>query len=107
LWDSLVSPWKAANPKGKTYINKGCLECRMTGYLGRVGIYEMMLMSPAIRERLVESADLEALRDAAFKDGMKPLRISGALKIAAGVTTIDEIMKVAPPPAGDRRKLPR
>ena len=107
LWDSLVSPWKAANPKGKTYINKGCLECRMTGYLGRVGIYEMMLMSPAIRERLVESADLEALRDAAFKDGMKPLRISGALKIAAGVTTIDDIMNVAPPPAGDRRKLPR
>lgn len=107
IWDSLVAPWKAANPKGKTYINKGCLECRMTGYMGRVGIYEMMLMTPGFRERLVESADLEAMREAAFKDGMKPLRISGALKIAAGMTTIDEIMKVAPPPAGDRRKLPR
>jgi general secretion pathway protein E len=79
----------------------------MTGYMGRVGIYEMMLMTPGFRERLVESADLEAMREAAFKDGMKPLRISGALKIDAGMTTIDEIMKVAPPPAGDRRKLPR
>jgi general secretion pathway protein E len=47
------------------------------------------------------------MREAAFKDGMKPLRISGAQKIASGLTTIDEIMKVAPPPSGDRRKLPR
>ena len=106
VWDSLVTPWKAANPRGKTYINKGCLECRMTGYMGRIGIYEMMIMSPPLRERVVASADLEAIRDAAYKDGMKPLRISGAMKIAAGVTTIDEIMKVAPPPGGDRRTTP-
>jgi general secretion pathway protein E len=104
VWDSLVTPWKAANPRGKTYINKGCLECRMTGYMGRIGIYEMMIMSPVLRERVVAAADLEAIRDAAYKDGMKPLRISGAMKIAAGVTTIDEIMKVAPPPGGDRRQ---
>ncbi len=104
VWDSLVTPWKAANPRGKTYINKGCLECRMTGYMGRVGIYEMMIMSPALREHVVAAADLETIRDAACKDGMKPLRISGAMKIAAGITTIDEIMKVAPPPGGDRRQ---
>jgi general secretion pathway protein E len=103
VWDSLVTPWKAANPRGKTYINKGCLECRMTGYMGRIGIYEMMIMSPPLRERVVAAADLESMREAAYKDGMKPLRISGAMKIAAGVTTIDEIMKVAPPPGGDRR----
>jgi general secretion pathway protein E len=104
VWDSLVTPWKAANPRGKTYINKGCLECRMTGYMGRVGVYEMMIMSPPLRERVVAAADLESIREAAYKDGMKPLRISGAMKIAAGVTTIDEIMKVAPPPGGDRRQ---
>ena len=104
VWDSLVTPWKAANPRGKTYINKGCLECRMTGYMGRVGIYEMMIMSPPLREHVVAAADLESIRDAAYKDGMKPLRISGAMKIAAGLTTIDEIMKVAPPPGGDRRQ---
>ncbi len=106
-WDALVAPWKAANPKGSTYINQGCLECRMTGYMGRIGIYEMMNMTAPLRDRIVESADLEALREAAFKEGMKPLRISGAMKIAAGLTTIDEIMKVAPPPAGDRRKAQR
>ena len=107
VWDALVAPWKAANPKGQTYINKGCLECRMTGYMGRVGIYEMMVMNNLLRDHIVVSTDLDAFREAAFKEGMKPLRISGAMKIAAGVTTVDEIMKVAPPPTGDRRKTPR
>ena len=106
VWDSLVAPWKATNPKGQTYINKGCLECRMTGYMGRVGIYEMMVMNNMLRDHIVVSTDLDAFREAAFKEGMKPLRISGAMKIAAGLTTVDEIMKVAPPPAGDRRKTP-
>jgi general secretion pathway protein E len=104
VWDALVAPWKAANPKGQTYINKGCLECRMTGYLGRIGIYEMMLMNNTLRDHIVVSTDLDAFREAAFKENMKPLRISGAMKIAGGLTTIDEIMKVAPPPAGDHRK---
>jgi general secretion pathway protein E len=106
-WDALVAPWKSAYPKGTTYINQGCLECRMTGYAGRIGIYEMMVMTPPLRERVVTATDLDALREAAYKDGMKPLRISGALKIAAGITTIDEIMKVAPPPGGDRRARAR
>ena len=76
----------------------------MTGYLGRIGIYEMMLMNNTLRDHIVVSTDLDAFREAAFKENMKPLRISGAMKIAGGLTTIDEIMKVAPPPAGDRRK---
>jgi general secretion pathway protein E len=104
-WEQIVAPWKAANPKGQTYINKGCLECRMTGYMGRIGIYEMMIMTPPLKNCVVANTDLEALRDATVKEGMKPLRISGAMKIAAGLTTIDEIMKVAPPPTGDRRKM--
>jgi general secretion pathway protein E len=103
-WEHLVAPWKAANPKGQTYISKGCLECRMTGFMGRIGIYEMMVMTPPLKDCVVASADLDALREAATREGMKPLRISGAMKIAAGLTTIDEIMKVAPPPGGDRRQ---
>ena len=90
-WDHLVAPWKAANPKGQTYINKGCLECRMTGYMGRVGIYEMMVMTSPLKDCVVANADLDALREVATREGMKPLRISGAMKIAAGLTTIDEI----------------
>jgi general secretion pathway protein E len=106
-WELLTAPWKAPKPKGTTFLPKGCLECRMTGYMGRIGIYETLVMSPEIKSVILPETDLAALQDRAYKDGMKPLRISGAMKIAAGMTTIDEIMKVAPPPHGDRRQQPR
>lgn len=96
IWSSLVSPWKAPKPQA-VYLPKGCLECRMTGYLGRIGIYEMLVMSSAINKLIVPNCDAKVLRDQAYKEGMKPLRISGALKIAAGTTTMEEIIKVAPP----------
>jgi len=73
----------------------------MTGYMGRMGIYEMMVMTPDLRKAVTAATDIDSLRDRAFREGMKPLRISGAMKIAAGVTTIDEVMTVASP--GDRR----
>ncbi len=106
-WDTLVAPWKATQPKDNTFVGKGCLECRMTGYMGRIGIYETLVMSSELRKIITGETDLEALRDMSYKEGMKPLRISGAMKVAAGLTTIDEVMKVAPPPTGDRRKHPR
>jgi general secretion pathway protein E len=106
-WEHLTAPWKAPPPKGTTYLPKGCLECRMTGYLGRMGIYETMLMTPELRKILTPETDLAALQDRAYKDGMKPLRISGAMKIASGATSVDEIMNVAPPPQGDRRQQAR
>ena len=101
-WDMLISPWQAEKPQ-QMYIAKGCLECRMTGYSGRIGIYEILLMSPAQRPLITVDADFTLIRDQAYRDGMKPLRISGALKVAAGVTTVDEVLKVAPPLGGDRR----
>jgi len=101
-WETLVAPWKAAVPKDTTYANKGCLDCRMTGYLGRVGIYETMLMTPELRKAVSAALDLDGLRERAYREGMKPLRLSGAMKVAAGLTTLDEVMTVAPP-AVDRR----
>ena len=104
-WSMLISPWQAEKPQ-QMYVAKGCLECRMTGYAGRVGIYEILLMSPAQRPLITVDADFTQIRDQAYRDGMKPLRISGALKVAAGITTVDEVLKVAPPLGGDRRKKP-
>jgi general secretion pathway protein E len=95
-WDALVAPWKSNRP-AKVYKPAGCLECRMTGYMGRVGIYETLLFTSSIKNLLSEKPEIAALREQGFKDGMKPLRISGAMKVAAGVTTIDEVLKVAPP----------
>jgi general secretion pathway protein E len=95
-WDALVAPWKSNRP-ASVFKPTGCLECRMTGYLGRVGIYETMLYSGAIKELVIGGADNTQIREAAFREGMKPLRISGAMKVASGATTIDEVLKVSPP----------
>jgi general secretion pathway protein E len=96
LWSELVAPWKANRP-ARMYQAAGCLECRMTGFLGRMGLYEILLMSPEIKKLVTPTTDLARLREQAYRDGMRPLRVSGATKIAAGVTTLDEVVKVAPP----------
>ncbi|MGA8054689.1 MAG: GspE/PulE family protein, partial [Burkholderiales bacterium] len=95
-WEELVSPWKARRPV-RIYKPVGCLECRMTGFRGRSGIYEVMLMSPAIRKLVTGEADVARVREQAYKEGMRSLRISGAMKVAAGLTTLEEVLKVAPP----------
>jgi general secretion pathway protein E len=95
-WDALVVPFKATRP-AQVYKPVGCLECRMTGFLGRVGIYETLVHTPAIKQMISGGADLAQVREQAMKEGMKPLRVSGAMKVAAGYTTIDEVFKVAPP----------
>ena len=96
MWNSLSRPWKAAVPE-KIYGPVGCLECRQTGYSGRVGIYEMLVMSTKVK-RLVSSndCDIAAIRHQAQQEEMRPLRISGIQKVAAGQTTLDEIFRVAP-----------
>jgi general secretion pathway protein E len=96
-WRELVQPWKVAVP-ASGYAPKGCLECRNTGYLGRIGLYEMLVLTPALRKLIKPDADVAVLRAAAIKEGMETLRLSGARKVNAGLTTLDEIMRVAPPP---------
>jgi general secretion pathway protein E len=95
-WRTLIHPWEA-QPPAQTQGPVGCLECRMTGYLGRIGIYEIMLLSSSIQGLVNGTAEPARIREQAYKDGMRPLRISGALKVAAGVTTAEEVLKVAPP----------
>jgi general secretion pathway protein E len=94
-WRAITSPWRAERP-AEVMAPVGCLECRMTGYLGRIGLYEIMTMTPGVRRLLVHDADDVRIREQAWKDGMKPLRVSGAMKVAAGVTTADEVVKVVP-----------
>ncbi len=94
-WAQLTHPWKAPVPK-KIYAPKGCLECRDTGYLGRMGVYEIMLMSHELKRIISEGAGLGEIRKQAYKEGLLPLRLSGAQKVAQGQTTIEEILRVAP-----------
>ena len=100
LWNEMVAPFKAAMP-AQTYKPVGCLECRNTGYMGRMGIYEVLLLSSEVKRHITQHTDVAKMREQAYKEGMKPLRISGALKIAAGMTTFDEVLRVAPPAGAD------
>ncbi|MDP5240095.1 GspE/PulE family protein [Uliginosibacterium sp. 31-16] len=95
-WAQLAIPFKAPVP-GQIHHPVGCLECRNTGYSGRMGIYETLLMSPAISRLIQQGADLALIRQQAYREDMKPLRISGALKIAKGLTSLDEVLRIAPP----------
>ncbi len=97
LWHELVAPWKVEKPK-KVYKAVGCLECRNTGFRGRQAIYEILPMSPAVQKHLEEGCDIVAMRQQGMKEGMKTLRLSGAQKVATGITTIEEVMRVAPIP---------
>ena len=94
-WTTLTRPWKAPKPK-QVYQPVGCLECRDTGYLGRAGVYEILGLSQAIAGQINDRCELEQLRLDAYKDGMKSLRLSGAQKVAAGQTTIEEVLRVTP-----------
>jgi general secretion pathway protein E len=94
-WRMLTSPFRADVP-AQVHLPVGCLECRMTGYYGRVGLYEIMTMTPMLRRLVHAEAEDAKIREQAYRDGMKPLRVSGAAKIAAGLSTLEEVMKVAP-----------
>jgi general secretion pathway protein E len=94
-WRAITSPWRAEKP-ARVMAPVGCLECRMTGYRGRIGLYEILLMTPGLRRVISADYDDAKMRELAAKEGMKPLRVSGAIKVAAGITTADEVIKVAP-----------
>jgi general secretion pathway protein E len=72
------------------------VECRDTGYRGRAGVYEIMLMSDSVKALISADLDLTAIRRQAFKEGMRSLRLSGAQKISAGLTTLEEVLRVTP-----------
>jgi general secretion pathway protein E len=88
-------PWRLSGGV-RMYKPVGCLECRHTGYRGRVGLYELMVLTPEARQHVHPSYDISALRQQALKDGMRPLRLAGAMKIAEGQTTIDEVLRATP-----------
>jgi general secretion pathway protein E len=94
-WQSLVAPFKVAKPD-QVHHAVGCLECRNTGYSGRIGIYEIFETTTTLQKLIVEGYDTELLQKQACLEGMRPLRLSGAEKVAKGLTTIEEVLRVGP-----------
>jgi general secretion pathway protein E len=96
LWRDLVAPWRSAPPR-KVGRPVGCLECRRTGYLGRTGLVELLVVTDAIRALISQGGDIQQIRKQAARDGLRSLRVSGAEKIAHGITTVEEVLRAAPP----------
>ncbi len=96
LWEALIRPWPLPKP-ATLRAPRGCPECRNTGYLGRVGLYELLTVTPELRQLLQSETDTADFRRRACEQGMRPLRVSAALQLAAGLTTFEEIIQVLPP----------
>ena len=93
--DEIVKPWRLSGAV-KPYKPVGCLECRMTGYRGRAGLYELLTVTDAARATIHPTVDSAKLRKQALIDGMRPLRLAGAMKVAEGVSTLDEVLRATP-----------
>lgn len=94
-WTLLTKPWTSKLPKS-VCGPAGCLECRDTGYKGRSGLYEVMPLSNNLKSLISQNCDIDQLRQQGIKEGMQTLRLSGAQKVAAGLTTIEEVLRVTP-----------
>ena len=94
--DAIVKPWKISGG-WKPYKPVGCVDCRMTGFMGRMGLYELLTVSQGLKEKLTLAPDLASLRRQAVADGMRPLRLAGALRVAEGLTTLEEVLTATPP----------
>ena len=92
----LVKPWQL-NGGYRPYKPVGCVDCRLTGFKGRLGLYELLTVTEGFKDKVSKEPNIDALRRQAVADGMRPLRLGGALKVAEGLTTIDEILASTPP----------
>ncbi|HWH82175.1 MAG TPA: GspE/PulE family protein, partial [Burkholderiaceae bacterium] len=93
--DELAKPWRLSG-EIRPYRPVGCIDCRMTGYRGRAGLYELLTVTDAARSAIHPATDAPKLRRQAVADGLRPLRLAGLMKIAQGQTTLDEVLRATP-----------
>ncbi|MFC6284651.1 MULTISPECIES: GspE/PulE family protein [Polaromonas] len=91
----LVKPWQISGGY-RPYKPVGCVDCRLTGFRGRMGLYELLTVTEAFKEKVSKEPNIDALRRQSVVEGMRPLRLAGALKVAEGLTTIEEILAATP-----------
>ena len=92
----MIKPWNI-NGGYKPYKPVGCVDCRMTGFMGRMGLYELLVVSDAFKAKVTADPSIDVLRKQAIADGMRPLRLAGALRVAEGQTVIEEVLISTPP----------
>lgn len=94
-WNQLVNPW-TSNPPAQIYHAVGCEHCRGTGYKGRMGLYEILVLTTEMKRIVGDGANLNQIKQQAYREGLQPLRLAGAKRVAEGTTTLEEVMRVVP-----------
>jgi general secretion pathway protein E len=92
-----AAPWRL-NGAVRAHKPVGCIECRNTGYRGRLGLFELLTVGEAMQALLQTQPELGKLRRQAAKDGLVPLRVAGIGKVAEGLTTLEEVLRATPSP---------
>ncbi|MDP2018477.1 GspE/PulE family protein [Hydrogenophaga sp.] len=92
----LVKPWQISGSY-RPYQPVGCVDCRMTGFRGRMGLYELLTVTESFKDKVSREPRLDVMRKQAVADGMRPLRLAGAMRVAEGLTTMDEVLACTPP----------
>ena len=95
VWQALTRGHSMALPT-RVFVPVGCIECRHTGYRGRIAVYEMLRLGPSLRPLVGVSFDCARLTRQAEREGMRPLRMAGASAVARGITALDEVLTVLP-----------
>ncbi len=91
----IVKPWQLSGTY-KPFKAVGCVDCRMTGFKGRMGLYELLVVSDAFRDKIQSEPNSDALKRRAVTDGMRPLRLAGCLRVAEGLTVLEEVLSNTP-----------
>ncbi len=97
LLTEAIKPWKIQHGSYRPFKPVGCVDCRMTGFMGRMGIYELLTVGEPFKALVQAGVGMAELRQQAVADGMRPLRLAGALRAAEGLTTLQEVISATPP----------
>jgi general secretion pathway protein E len=92
-----VQPWLEPGQGATLYAAKGCALCRMTGYVARTGVFEIMTVSKEMRKLIMERQPTQILRAQGMQDGVVEIRQAALLSVARGETTTEEVLRVIPP----------
>ncbi|MEW6666520.1 MAG: ATPase, T2SS/T4P/T4SS family [Thermodesulfobacteriota bacterium] len=104
-WKRRLAPFLEGRKDPCFWRGVGCEACQYSGYMGRLGIFEALFLTPSLRESIVPGVSVLALKRRAEKEGFQPMTVDGIRKALQGLTTIEEIFRVAPPEfdeSGDR-----
>ena len=91
-----IAPW-AVSGAYRPFTPVGCVDCRMSGFRGRTGLYELLVVSEPFKAQVTREPNTDALRRQAIVDGMRPLRLAGAQRVGEGLTVLDEVLSATPP----------